>query len=43
MKLFLSSSGLENLEDHFLDLLSKDPKSCTAGFVPTAADPEEDK
>lgn len=43
-KLFLTSSGLvKETRDTFLKLLSTDPSKTTVAFIPTAADPEEDK
>ncbi len=41
-KLFLTSS-FQNVINQFLDFLSISPKELTVGFVPTAADPYEDK
>lgn len=45
MKLLLTSAGLSNekIRDKFLELLGKNPKDSTVMFVPTAADPEQDK
>ena len=43
-KLFLTSTGLpKETRNYFLKLLDKDPKITTVAFIPTAADPEEDK
>lgn len=43
-KLFLTSAGLpKETRDYFLKLLDKDPKATTVAFIPTAADPEDDK
>lgn len=41
-KLFLASFACRTL-DRALELLPRDPKECVAAFVPTAADPYEDK
>ncbi|MEK6964196.1 MAG: Type 1 glutamine amidotransferase-like domain-containing protein [Nanoarchaeota archaeon] len=42
--LFLTSAGLPlETRDYFLQLLPKKPKDCKVAFIPTAADPEEDK
>jgi len=45
MKLLLTSTGLPNeiIRNKFLNLVCKDPKNIIVGFIPTAADPEEDK
>lgn len=43
-KLFLTSAGLvKETRDVFLKLLSTAPSEVTLAFIPTAADPEEDK
>lgn len=43
-KLFLTSARLpKETRDYFLKLLGKDPKETTVAFIPTAADPEDDK
>lgn len=43
-KLFLTSAGLsKETRNYFLDLLDKDPKNVAVAFIPTAADPEDDK
>lgn len=43
-KLFLTSTGLQKeTRNYFLDLLNKKPKDTTVAFIPTAADPEDDK
>jgi dipeptidase E len=41
-KLFLTSS-FWNVVNEFIEFLGTDPKSLTVGFVPTAADPYNDK
>jgi dipeptidase E len=44
IKLFLTSTGLPpETAPYFLKLLEKDPKDTRVAFIPTAADPEEDK
>jgi len=44
MKLFLTSAGIvPAITDDFLKLLGKEPKDARLVFVPTAADPEEDR
>lgn len=45
MKLLLTSTGLPNqiIKSKFLELVGKDPKDITIGFIPTAADPYDDK
>lgn len=45
MKLLLTSAGLSNLaiKNRLLQLVGKDPKNVTVAFIPTAADPEQDK
>lgn len=44
MKLFLTSAGLpKEISGDFLKLLGKDLKAVKVIFIPTAADPEEDK
>lgn len=44
MKLFLTSAGLpKETRNDFLGLLGKNPEKARAAFIPTAADPEEDK
>jgi dipeptidase E len=43
-KLFLTSAGLPlEISPIFLKLLGKDPKKLKVAFIPTAADPEDDK
>lgn len=43
-KLFLTSAGLvKETRDAFLKLLATNPSEITVAFIPTAADPEEDK
>lgn len=43
-KLFLTSAGLpKETRDYFLSLLKKKPSETNVAFIPTAADPEEDK
>lgn len=43
-KLFLTSAGLpKETRNYFLKLLNKKPNHITAAFIPTAADPYEDK
>ena len=43
-KLFLSSAGITlNTKEEFINLLGNDPTKITVGFIPTGADPEEDK
>lgn len=41
-KLFLTSA-FANVADEFIEFLGTDPNDLTVGFVPTAADPYEDK
>lgn len=45
MKLILTSTGLPNeiIRKKFLELVGKEAKDITVGFVPTAADPYDDK
>lgn len=45
MKLLLTSGGLSNeiIKNAFLRLLGKEAKEIKVAFIPTAADPEEDK
>ncbi len=45
MKLLLTSTGLPNeaIRSKFLQVMGKNPKDITVAFIPTAADPEEDK
>lgn len=45
MKLLLTSAGLPNeaIRSKFLQMVGKDPKDIIVAFIPTAADPEEDK
>lgn len=45
MKLLLTSAGLPNegIRSKFLQMIGKDPKDIVVAFIPTAADPEEDK
>lgn len=45
MKLLLTSGGFTNeiIRNVFLKMLDKDPKNSSVAFIPTAADPEEDK
>ena len=43
-RLFLTSVGLpKETRNYFLELLGKDPKGTLVAFIPTAADPEDDK
>lgn len=43
-KIFLSSAGLRpEFHDDFIEFLGKKPEDCSIAFIPTAADPEEDK
>ncbi len=43
-KLFLSSAGLRpEIKKYFLKLLEKDPAETKVAFIPTAADPKDDK
>lgn len=43
-KMFLTSTGLPpETAEYFLKLLEKDPKETKVAFIPTAADPEENK
>ena len=43
-KLFLSSAGIvPETKEEFLKILGNDPRNLTAAFIPTAADPAEDK
>lgn len=42
--MFLTSAGLpKETRDYFLKFFGKDPKESSVAFIPTAADPEEDK
>src|SRR3989339_1195241 len=45
MKLLLTSAGLPNkaIRSKFLQMMCKNPKDISVAFIPTAADPEEDK
>lgn len=45
MKLLLTSTGFPNqaIKNKFLQLVGKDPKEIKVAFIPTAADPYEDK
>lgn len=45
MKLLLTSAGLPNeaIRSKFLQMVGKNPKDIVVAFIPTAADPEEDK
>ncbi len=45
MKLLLTSAGLSDpaIRSKLLQFVGKDPKDITVAFIPTAADPEQDK